>query len=93
MQAGRLDYCSLSWLLPVCYVNRVCVCVCVCVCEWAFQPELHSTQKATTLPGAVTGISCGLCPPYDHAPSIFLFLVCVRLGGCTWHRWNIFGAV
>ena len=24
--------CSLSWLLPVCYVNRVCVCVCVCVC-------------------------------------------------------------
>ena len=31
MQAGLLDCCSLSWLLPVCYI-RVCVFVCVCVC-------------------------------------------------------------
>ena len=31
MQAGLLDCCSLSWLLPfVTYI--VCVCVCVCVC-------------------------------------------------------------
>ena len=44
MQTGLLDCCLLSWLLPVCYVNRVCVCVCACVRACVYVPWCTSAR-------------------------------------------------